>query len=90
MLDGEVAQAQGLADFLATYNDPEIAGYRAAVGGRCSVPVSKPARSIWHTYCAKSFFACQANNSEKQWQLESWQQLWKQIEVQKQLQQDTT
>lgn len=26
MLDGEVAQAQGLADFLATYNDPETSG----------------------------------------------------------------
>jgi hypothetical protein len=26
MLDGEVAQALGLADFLATYNDPEISG----------------------------------------------------------------
>jgi hypothetical protein len=38
----------------------------------------------------KVFFACQANNSKKQWQLESWQQLWKQIEVQQQFQQDTT
>jgi hypothetical protein len=26
MLDGEVAQALGLADFLATYNNPEISG----------------------------------------------------------------
>jgi hypothetical protein len=38
----------------------------------------------------KVFFTCQANNIEKQWQLESWQQLWKQIEVQQQLQQDKT
>jgi hypothetical protein len=38
----------------------------------------------------KVFSACHANDSEKQWQLESWQQLWKQITLQQQLQQDTT
>jgi hypothetical protein len=47
--------------------------------------------SLYGTHTVqKVFFTCHANASNKQCQLESRKQLWEQIEVQQQLQQDTT
>ncbi|KAJ7713619.1 hypothetical protein B0H16DRAFT_1252776, partial [Mycena metata] len=53
MLDGEVAQAQGLGDFLVNYNNPEISGISTVIDKLKSIIYLTTQEEIdeWHRFC---------------------------------------